>query len=165
MHQWHPEECVYQVKTTTYRVLSLIATLLLMFGVIFLGNATLTLQTCYAAAYLILNAAYWTVAALPERWNWDLSCFQVETIPYANGESSENFTEALWKAIAITRSTEWVKIGQIAPITGAWSRWLEAAGREAQQGSPEEKGIVIPDWDFDGALTLFLNPPPEGAHV
>lgn len=151
---------MYQVKTTTYRVLSLIATLLLMFGVIFLGNATLTLQTCYAAAYLILNAAYWTVAALPERWNWDLSCFQVETIPYAHGESSETFTEALWKAIATTKSIDWVRNGSIAPNNEAWSKWLEEAAHAAEQGEPytkEANGIVLPDWDFEGALTRFLD--------
>lgn len=164
-YQWHPEECKYHVKTTTYRILSLIATLLLMFGVIFLGNASLTLQTCYAAAYLILNAAYWTVAAFPQQWNWDLSCFHVETQHYADGEACGSYTGALWKAIATTQSTEWIKNGQIAPVNHAWELWLAKAGRMA--GHKTEEGpsyakdkdgrIVLPKWQFDEALTNFLN--------
>lgn len=159
---WHPEECDYVVGVTVYRVLALVATLMLMFGVIFLGNASLTLQTCYAAAYLILNAAYWTVAALPQRWNWDLSCFRVEVEQYEGGEQCKSFTSALWKSIAITQSIEWVKNGQIAPVSRAWVRWLQLAEDKASEGSLNRRGyateaIVLPKWDCEAALTEFMN--------
>lgn len=154
------EECHYQVGTTVYRVLSLITTLMLMFGVIFLGNSSLVLQTSFAAAYLILNAAYWTVAALPPQWNWDLSSFKFELIELCKSETKPNFTEALWIAIALTRSTEWVINGQIAPMTSAWRQWLEIAGQvaaDADAGKKDGQGrLVLPKWDFQGKLTELI---------
>ena len=133
-----------------------------MFGVIFLGNASLTLQTCYAAAYLILNAAYWTVAALPQQWNWDLSCFNVERLHCNEGEECKTFTEAMWKAIAITRSIEWVKIRQVGPISPAWTQWHEEAGRMAEQAEPNaidsQNQIKLPEWNYERALSEYLNP-------
>lgn len=160
-----PEECHYHVGNTWYRVLSLIATIMLMFGVIFLGNAGLTLQVCFAAAYLILNAAYWTVAALPQKWNWDLSCFHVETIRYStgmeSGEEPKTFTDALWKAIAITQSKEWVMNARISPMSNAWRRWLDEGGRVADTCSKtwkdESGAILLPEWDPNGRLTFYLN--------
>ena len=161
---WHPEECKYSVDTTTYRILSLAATLMLMFGVIFLGNATLTLQICFAAAYLILNAAYWTVAALPQQWNWDLSCFSVVKILYNKGEESNSYTLALWKAIAITQSSDWAKNHGIAPMSHAWQQWLTDAGNKASEWDQtqidKEGRIILPDWDAESELTRFINPNP-----
>lgn len=159
---WHPEQCEYVVGVTVYRVLALLATLMLMAGVIFLGNASLTLQTCYAGAYLILNAAYWTVAALPQGWNWDLSCFRVKTERYEGGEQCKSFTSALWKSIAITQSTRWVKNGNIAPGSEAWQRWLEEAEFHAIQGSRSrsdaaEEELRLPQWDCEEALTKLMN--------
>lgn len=154
------EECHYQVSTTVYRVLSLITTLMLMVGVIFLGNSGLVLQTSFAAAYLILNAAYWTVAALPPQWNWDLSSFKFELIELGKSETKPTFTEALWIAIALTRSTEWVINGQIAPMNSAWRQWLEIAGQVAVTGEADQKDdkgtVILPKWDFQGKLTDLL---------
>ncbi|MCJ1349266.1 hypothetical protein MMC31_007502 [Peltigera leucophlebia] len=155
-----PEECHYQVGATAYRVLSLVTTIMLMFGVIFLGNASLVLQISFAAAYLILNAAYWTVAALPPQWNWDLSCFNFELIELSRPEREPNFTAALWTAIAITRSTEWVINGRIAPVNSAWRRWLEEAGRIAASGNASKKDdkgrVILPTWDFQQKLTDLI---------
>lgn len=154
------EECHYDVGVTAYRVLSLVTTIMLMFGVIFLGNASLVLQTSFAAAYLILNAAYWTVAALPPQWNWDLSCFKFELIELSMPEKKPNFTEALWTAIALTRSTEWVINGQIAPMNSAWRQWLHIAGQKAATGDASKKDdkgrIILPTWDFQGKLTDLI---------
>lgn len=152
------EECHYKVGATTYRVLSLVTTLMLMFGVIFLGNASLVLQTSFAGAYLILNAAYWTVAALPSQWYWDLSYFKFELIE--RPEKNPNFTEALWTAIALTRSTEWVINGRIAPMNSAWRQWLDIAGQIAatgDAGQKHDKGrVILPKWDFQGKLTELI---------
>lgn len=154
------EECHYQVGTTVYRVLSLITTLMLMIGVIFLGNSGLVLQISFAAAYLILNAAYWIVAALPPQWNWDLSSFKFELIELCKSETKPNFTEALWTAIALTRSTEWVINGQIAPMNLAWRQWLAIAGQVAatgDAGKKDDKGrVILPEWDFQGQLTDLI---------
>jgi hypothetical protein len=73
-----PENLDYLVATPwKYRMISLVGTILLMFGVIFLGNAGTYLQIGFAGAYMMLNAAYWIVAALPQRYHWDMSCFEV----------------------------------------------------------------------------------------
>lgn len=175
---WHPEECEYMFGDTTYRIISLIGTITLMAGVICLGNSTLPLQIAFAAAYMILNAAYWVVAALPPQWHWDLSSYKVEREYYEGGETHETFTQALWKAIAITQSVEWVKNGQIAPVSKAWKDWVDKAGEvverhkerlEAEgwsgEDSDNEKARKLPDWDFEQALTDFLNPDEAGKNV
>lgn len=175
---WHPEECEYTFGDTTYRIISLIGTITLMFGVICLGNSTLPLQIAFAAAYMILNAAYWVVAALPPQWHWDLSCYNVKREPYEGGEAHDNFTQALWKTIAIAQSVEWVKIGQIAPVSEAWKAWVDMAGdvvdRDKERleaeglggnGSDDEKGGKLPHWDAEQALTDFLNPDEAGKNV
>ena len=175
---WHPEECQYTFGDTTYRVISLIGTIALMAGVICLGNSTLPLQIAFAAAYMILNAAYWVVAALPAQWHWDLSCYQVQREVYEGGEMHENFTQALWKAIAITQSVEWVKIGQIAPVSEAWKCWVDMAGDVVERDkerceakslggevSDDEKVGKLPYWDAEQALTDFLNPDEAGKNV
>lgn len=176
---WHPEECIYAFGDTTYRIISLFGTVTLMFGVICLGNSTLFLQVGFAASYMILNAAYWAVAALPQQWHWDLSCYEVTKEVYEGGEIQSSFTMALWKAIAITESVEWVKNGQVAPISEAWKRWVDMAGdvvdkqKEKRQlesaGSDKEEDQdsirSLPPWDPEQALTDFLNPDEKGKNV
>ena len=88
---WHPERCDYAFSERVYRLISLIGTFMLMMGVICLGNSTLPLQVAFAAAYLILNAVYWVVAALPPQWHWDLSCYKVDSEPYEGGEEKWKF--------------------------------------------------------------------------
>ncbi|MCJ1368423.1 hypothetical protein MMC16_007566 [Acarospora aff. strigata] len=159
---WAPEACVYSVGVQAYRFISLFGTLMLMFGVIFLASSTFRMQICFAASYVVLNAAYWTVAALPPQWHWNLSSFKVEEEKYVDGESNDCFTMALWKAIAITQSISWVKIAHVAPTTAAWESWLREAEEAAIQ-SPcrrsEKSGLMeFPDWDCQKALTYYLNP-------
>ena len=166
---WAPEECKYNVEILTYRVISLTGTLMLMFGVIFLANASLTLQLYIAGAYVILNAAYWVVAAFPKSWHWDLSSFKVERESYAGGENYDNYTESLWKAIAITQSIEWVKISRTAPVSKAWNEWLEKAAQVAEENPckrDEKTGLLtFPHWDFQQALSEFINPDPAANNV
>ncbi|KAL8648809.1 MAG: hypothetical protein Q9226_005837 [Calogaya cf. arnoldii] len=159
---WHPEECDYMVGPTAYRAISLLGTLILMFGVICLGNATLDLQVGFAVSYIILNAAYWVVAALPPKWNWDLSYYKVDRIPWEGSEQMDTFTEALWKAIAITQTAHWVTVGAIAPVSKGWENWIKDAERVAQQGLTvwDEKADMVqafPKWDYNAALTEHLD--------
>ncbi|KAL8673821.1 MAG: hypothetical protein Q9168_001786 [Polycauliona sp. 1 TL-2023] len=158
---WHPEECDYMVGATAYRAISLCGTLILMFGVICLGNATLNLQVGFAVSYIILNAAYWVVAALPPQWNWDLSYYKVQRIKYEGPETMQTFTEALWKAIAITQTAHWVNVGSIAPVSKGWAKWIEEAEQRAKDGPivwdekvDEVRGF--PEWNYNAALTEHL---------
>ncbi|KAI4104794.1 MAG: hypothetical protein L6R37_003067 [Teloschistes peruensis] len=164
---WHPERCDYMVGPLMYRILALNGTLILMFGVICLGNATLELQLGFAASYIILNAAYWVAAALPARWNWDLSNYKIDRIPIHDDDGGQNdtFTSVLFKAISITQTSHWAKIGDIAPRSKGWDDWLREAETEttAKYGEAlgDEKENVIksfPTWDYDAALSRCLDP-------
>jgi hypothetical protein len=82
-----------------------------MGGVICLANFGIYLQSGFAASYMLLNIFCWIVAALPPARHWDLSRLQVTEIKVKGGFPAENrnddttpttYTEALWKAIAIT---------------------------------------------------------------
>ena len=172
---WHPEACTYLFSDTTYRVISLFGTIILMVGVISLGNSTLPLQVAFAAAYLILNAVYWVVAALPPQWHWDLKCYKVKSERYEGGEINKSFTEALWKAIAITKSVKWVRLGQVAPVAEGWERWMDLAlnaslqdvddGNQDDKESETPREKPLPQWDPNIALTECLNPDPAAELV
>ena len=181
-----PENCDYNVKTIWYRALSLISTILLMFGMIMLANAQLILQIYFAAAYMFLNVAYWVVAALPETWNWDLSNYKIvrqdytmpsddvekppDSAPAKAKDVAFSFTGALWRTIALTGRSGWVRSAGIAPATPAWDRWLKEAENVAMQQhlpltpSPDPKNPswkgkppVLPRWDYQGTLTNLIN--------
>ncbi|KAL9085341.1 MAG: hypothetical protein Q9165_007632 [Trypethelium subeluteriae] len=165
-----PEEIQYQVvNPAVYRLISLVGTVLLMFGVIALSNATVALQIAWAAAYILLNAAYWTVAALPQRVHWELRSFRVEKQRLEGGEADEKndtFTEALWKAIVLTKSQDWIRLGNTAPQTEAWRRWLDDAEAMALDagcyevadayGDSKVRVWKVPDWNPRSALTKYM---------
>jgi hypothetical protein len=172
------EKCIYTVGSSpVYRMLSLGGTLLLMGGVICLANSGIYLQSGFAASYMLLNIFYWIVAALPPARHWDLSRLQVSEIEVKGGFPSKDreddstpttYTEALWKAIAITRDTGWVKEAVLAPKTPAWDEWLveakEAANRDqivktvsvdSSTGKRVETWTIHP-WDAKKALGMAL---------
>jgi hypothetical protein len=192
-----PEIINYNVKSQwAYRIISLVGTIQLMFGVIFLANSSTWMQLCFAGAFIIMNALYWVIAALPNRVHWDTSCFKVSDqaievrpeVPVTNkaaenglGEtklpesvppkkfrgkntkfvdSNKTFTWALWKAILVTQSIDWVKANDAAPDTPAWKDWLaEAKTRALSLGGDsvyshmfegdKERTLVyrLPDWN------------------
>jgi hypothetical protein len=178
-----PENIDYLVKHPwQYRIISLAGTMLLMFGVIFLGNATTIMQTYIAGAYIILNALYWIVAALPNGIHWDTSCFVVTDQYIENPDKmmeksisepshkhqyvdfNRTFTEALWKAILVTKNVDWIKRSAAAPDTSAWREWLYQAQREAEKVSfhnVDVHGEVVkvwknPGWDAQQALRTCM---------
>ena len=128
-----PENIDYLVSQSwKYRIISLFGTILLMAGVIALSNASTFLQIGFAASYMMLNAAYWIVAALPSKVHWDMSCFEVvdqcfeddERLQiYSQGQGREKtfvdlnntFTKALWKVIVATKDIAWIKRSAAAP--------------------------------------------------
>jgi hypothetical protein len=144
-----PEEIVYDMQNEIlYKMISLLGTLLLMLGVIFLANAKLQLQFCWGGAYVVINAAHWIAAALPARLHWDLSCYVLEEQGISEGHKSHSFMDALGKAIMITQSTRWVQHGHAAPQTPVWDRWLAAAGKvskRVKEGEGPIDSILWPD--------------------
>jgi hypothetical protein len=181
-----PENMKYLVAHAwEYRMLSLGGTVLLMVGIVALGNASRPLQLGFAAAYMVLNAAYWVVAALPSEMHWDMSCYEVldqcldsaagakeeadgrsgvaEAMLRANGdlaERSRTFTQALWKAVVVTKKIRWIERSQAAPQTPAWSAWLREARRRARTAGSREERVrgrsvtvwEVPEWDAQAAL-------------
>ncbi|KXS99640.1 hypothetical protein AC578_9925 [Pseudocercospora eumusae] len=142
-----PEEINYEIQNPLiYRMLSLVGTIMLMLGIVFLANAKLQLQFAWAGGYVIINIAHWIAAALPQRYNWDLSCYEVEEQGVAGGWKNPNFTEALWKAILLTKSIRWVKNGAAAPQTKVWDDWLVDAEEKAKQYASHVGRVEDPLW-------------------
>ncbi|KAL8917615.1 MAG: hypothetical protein Q9208_007843 [Pyrenodesmia sp. 3 TL-2023] len=151
------EECVYMIKNANvYRVLAMVATLMLMFGVICLANAVPRLQFAFACAMIALNAAHWIVAALPEHYHWDLHTFKVEE---THQWATERYSQALWTVIASTGTTRWVRSANIAPDNQAWDDWLDEAQKHLSPGKMPEftnGKMVNPLWDCQAALSRLL---------
>lgn len=142
-----PEEIEYTIKNPlTYQMLSLAGTLMLMLGVIALANAKIQLQFIWAGSYIIINVAHWVAAALPQKMHWDLSCYEVREEGVQGGPSNGNFTEALWKAILLTKSTQWVKSGDAAPKTPVWDDWLVDAEYQAKLHDFQIGELIKPIW-------------------
>lgn len=142
-----PEEIDYQIQNLlVYQMLSLLGTIMLMLGIVFLANAKLQLQFAWAGGYVIINIAHWIAAALPQRWNWDLSCYEVVEEGVVGGAKNSSFTEALWKAILLTKDVRWVKNGGAAPQTKVWDAWLAEAEVLAKQFGWRWGVVIDPIW-------------------
>jgi hypothetical protein len=181
-----PEAIDYLVKRPyIYRLISLVGTMMIMFGVICLANAQIQLQLAFAAAYILLNAAYWLVAALPSKMNWDITCFGIEKQQFGRSDldaikwfkdgdeepakaremDSKTFTDynptftwALWRAIIATKKVGWVEHSSATPNSPAWKHWIQEAWAQAQTATYDEKHKVwnVPEWDPQAALTALL---------
>ena len=172
-----PEGIDYLVSDLwRYRIISLFGTILLIFGVIFLANSSTWMQLIFAGAFVALNISYWLVAALPSRVHWDTTCFKVtesaiERYDTKTGELSlptprlhkegkfvdlnSDYTWAVWKAILVTKETNWVETSGAIPNTDAWKDWLREARDKAAEakvryetiGGVEVKVFEHPKWD------------------
>jgi hypothetical protein len=167
-----PESINYQLTHgPAYRILSLVGTMMLMGGVICLANAQIQVQIAWAGSYMLLGASYWIVAALPSKMHWDTSCYQVtneclsDSTLEKKGFPSENdtFTQALWKAIVVSKEIGWVRRSDACPDTPAWRDWLmeaKACSRDVRLMDLEQSyGKTmweVPDWDPQASLTQLL---------
>lgn len=168
-----PETIKYLLQHgPVYRILSLIGTVMLMGGVICLANAQIEAQVAWAGSYMLLGSLYWIVAALPSKLHWDYSCYEVvneclsDSNMKAKGYPSENqtFTQALWRAIVVTKKTEWVLKSNACPDTEAWQEWLRAArevakdvGLSKEEAMPGVKTWDVPkEWDAQKYLGQVL---------
>lgn len=143
------EDCEYHVGPKTYRFLMAMATMMLMCGVVLLGNTRLEAQVLISGSYILLNGAYWLLGMLPRRYFWDLSRYEWEDITPQDAKNSDkvvnlgaenngvegypSFTRTLWYAIRETKSTGWVERSGAAPSTPQWKRWLREAGENAHK--------------------------------
>jgi hypothetical protein len=169
-----PEAIDYMIThPPVYRIISLVGTMMIMFGVISLANAQIQLQLAFAASYILLNAAYWIVAALPSKTHWDISCFHIVKQkfslsmggfdPQTSTDYNTTFTKALWKAIIATKSIGWVKWSGTTPHSKAWDQWLRLALVQAQTAKYHMDGEVkvweVPEWDPQDRLSELLEDP------
>lgn len=171
-----PEQINYLLThRTTYRLLSLVGTMMLMGGVICLANAKIESQIAWAGSYMVLGSSYWIVAALPNKVHWDTSCYEVtkEALSDSNlkmkGYPSLNqtFTQALWKAIVVSKDVKWVRRGDACPATNAWDEWLrqaEACSKDVRLAKNQiAPGVVtwdvppVEEWDPQKALGELLS--------
>jgi hypothetical protein len=145
--------------------------MMLMGGVICLANAQIQVQIAWAGAYIAVGAAYWIVAALPGKVHWDTSCYKVTNECLSDSKMdvkgypsiNETFTQALWKAIVVSKSTIWVERSDACPRTQAWTDWLHEARacsgdvKECKGTNPHVKTWEVPDWDPQKALNRLLD--------
>ena len=162
---WHTEKCEYFIKSEPgYRFIALTCTVLLMAGVIFLGNASTEMQLAWVGAYVLLHAAYWTVAALPARVHWDLGGFDKKNIKVEDPIPNENanYTQALWGAIAITGTSKWARDFDVANKSDGWDKWLAEANDAAEKGCNPSvitaftEKMTLPKWNASGRLDSIM---------
>ncbi|KAJ0110251.1 hypothetical protein J7T55_000684 [Diaporthe amygdali] len=140
------EDCEYHVGDKTYRFLMALGTMLLMVGVVLLGNTRFEAQVLISGSYIILNGAYWLLGMLPRKYFWDLSRYKWEDITPADAKNADkmvvgadgvegfpSFTRTLWYAIRETKHTGWVERSGAAPSTSQWRQWLKEAGENAHK--------------------------------
>lgn len=155
-----------------YRILSLVGTMMLMGGVICLANAQIQVQIAWAGSYMLLGASYWVVAALHSKLHWDTSCYKVENECLSDSDmdkkgypsENETFTQALWRAICVSKDIAWVKMSDACPDTEAWHEWLleaKACSEDFQTVEDEGKSRgktmwEVPEWDAQGSLGRLL---------
>ncbi|UPX14742.1 uncharacterized protein EKO05_0005215 [Ascochyta rabiei] len=169
-----PVEIDYYLKHAwAYRLLSLVGTMMLMGGVVCLANAKIESQIAWAGSYMLLGSSYWIVAALPGKLHWDTSAYRV--VPEALSDSiqtetgtwyspSQTFTQALWKAIVVSKDTGWVHRNNACPSTTMWDDWLQMAkscSGDFKEGEahPIASGVrtwAIPSWDPQKYFTELL---------
>lgn len=177
-----PETVTYKISGAPYRLLNLVATVMLMGGVICLANAQIQCQIAWAAAYMLLGTSYWIVAALPARLHWDTSAYEVTDECLSDSAMDEpkrgfpsynpTYTRALWKTIVLAKGVDWVYKNHACPDTNAWKQWLQQAQAEARKvstGDPrqaERRQTLngewvttwkVPAWDPQEALNKLLD--------
>ena len=145
------EDCDYKLDTRAAQVLVGISTILLMIGVVLVGNCTFEMQLALGASYIALNGLYWVAALVQPRSYWDL-----QTRYQWKEEEAENYgsyTLALYQTIlAASRidkdkdnvgdiKTSWARTSRAAPDTTVWIKWLDEV---AEKGNTKVDGVP---WD------------------
>jgi hypothetical protein len=143
------EDCDYVLGTRLAQVLVGMGTILLMVGVVMVGNCTFEMQLALGASYIALNGLYWVAALLPPRYNWDLKTrYKWDVVKTMTCKS---FTLTLYETIiAASRinkgmvgdiKTSWARTSRASPDTTVWNKWLEEV---VEKGNTEVDGVA---WD------------------
>lgn len=136
------ERCEYYVGELGFRFLAGAATFLFMAAVVFLASGTWEMQAAIGLSYIVLNGAYWLVAALiPGKQQWDLRAYELKE---EGMETKNNYTMMIWEALKQTGNARWVRRAKLVPDTPQWEEWLVEA--EENLGNEKEK------WDPEAAL-------------
>lgn len=80
-----------------------------------------------------------------------------DTVTFA--KSGRIFTTALWEAIALSGTSDWLTRTNIAPKNDVWDQWIQLAGEAARADEPDCKGthivetsggtkIVLSEWPY-----------------
>lgn len=85
-------ECEYHVGERMYRFLMAMGTMLLMIGVVLLGNVKFNAQALIAGSYIVLNGAYWLLGMLPRSYFWDLSRYEWRDVTPADARDADRLT-------------------------------------------------------------------------
>jgi hypothetical protein len=143
------EDCDYILGTRPAQILVGTGTILLMVGVVLVGNCTFEMQLALGASYIALNGLYWVAALLPPRYNWDLKTRYKWDV--FKTMTCKSFTLTLYEAIiAASRinkdmvgdiKTSWARTSRASPDTTVWNKWLEEV---AEKGNTEVDGVA---WD------------------
>lgn len=143
------EDCEYVLGTRPAQVLVGTGTILLMIGVVLVGNCTFEMQLALGASYIALNGLYWIAALLKPRQNWDLKTrYQWDEEPTIDCTSyTLTLYETIIAASRISRNvvgdikTSWVRTSRAAPDTVVWNKWLDEV---AEKGNTNVGGEA---WD------------------
>ena len=155
-----PETVAYTLqKDNSFIFLSLLGTLFLMISVVALANAKIQLQIAWAGSYILLNIAHWVAAALPRRFNWDFSAYEMEEQSIEGGPHNQWNEEALWKAILLTKDTRWVKATKAAPQTVAYDMWLAEAQHLCHTAEHRVARLIEPMWNSKDGTGLIWEVP------
>ncbi|EGE82117.1 hypothetical protein BDBG_01390 [Blastomyces gilchristii SLH14081] len=138
------EECSYVVSDQIFRALVGVGTFLLMSAVILMGNSTWTMQAALGGSYVLLNGCYQIAALFPRGWHWNLIRYEMKEI---RNIDAQTYTQALWKAIHVSKFTDWVRVSGAAPNSEAWRAWIDLAG----------DNLHDENWDAQKALDELLN--------
>ncbi|KAL1640070.1 hypothetical protein SLS58_007337 [Diplodia intermedia] len=129
-----------------YYLITALADVLLRISVVFLALSTTMLQAYFIAGYAILTLVYGLTSTIPSTLYLLTSPYIVEEEKIDEPESP-TYTQALWKAIVLTKSINWINLGDMAPRDAVWTEWLRQACEAAQIAASTESGGVI-TWEI-----------------
>lgn len=172
------EECEYYVGPTWYRFLMALGTMLLMVGVVLLGNTKFNAQAIISASYILLNGAYWLLGMVPQKYFWDMSRYKWREVDVPDARDADkhtehlsgveaypSFTRTLWYAIRETGGQiGWVERSGSAPDTPGWRRWLQEASENAKRGNRSWSAVQRKDEIMKEAAAAGPSSPGE-THV
>ena len=83
-------EYKFDKDKVTHGCLSLVGTIFLMLGIIFLANSMHTLQLMWLVHFIIVNLFYWVISPLQPRLAWDFPGYDLDEIDVAYSYSFDS---------------------------------------------------------------------------